>query len=196
MEKAATTMMYDQELEEVKGILEQGGTILFPTDTIWSLGCDATNSVAVKKLLSLKGNEASAFFTVLVDSSNMIKKYVGHLHPKIETLLAYHRRPLTVVYDAAKNLPDNVIAADGSVAIRIPQDEYCRYLIRSFGKPIVVTTANIDSGVLPESFEDIEEQLKKKADFISSRRRKEAFSDGLAVMVRLSPRAELVFLRE
>ncbi|MEM9848055.1 MAG: Sua5/YciO/YrdC/YwlC family protein, partial [Bacteroidota bacterium] len=157
---------------------------------------DATNAKAVAKLLELKEYPTDLSFILLVDSTDTIKKYVKHLHPKIETLLVYHQRPLTVVYDRAKNLPAEVVASDGSVAIRIPQDDYCIYLLRAFGKPIVTTTANESTNPLPDCFAEISEDIKKKADFISTRRRKETALNDPSVIVRLSPRTELVFLRE
>jgi L-threonylcarbamoyladenylate synthase len=135
-------------------------------------------------------------FILLVDSMDMLKQYVRHVHPKVETLIAYHERPLTVVYDQAKNLPANAIAEDGSVGIRIPRDEYCRYLIRSFGRPLVATSANISNEPFPNNFSGISEQLKKRVDFIATHRQQERQLNDPSVIVKLSRKGDLIFLRE
>jgi len=190
-------MMYDHDLEEAVAALERGGTILFPTDTIWGLGCDACNAAAIDKVYKVKERDKGNPFILLASSIAMIKEYVRQVHPKIETLMAYHHRPLTIVYDKAKNLPNNAIAADGSVAFRIPQDEYCRYLIQNFGKPVVATSANISKEPFPNNFSEISTVLKKRVDYISNYRQNETTKlNDPSVIVKLSGRGELVFLRE
>lgn len=196
MREAAISMMYDQDLEEAIAILGKGGTILFPTDTIWGIGCDACNAQAIQKVQELKNYDSSQTFILLVDSIEMLKNYVRQLHPKLETLMVHHVRPLTIVYDKAKNLPQSAIAADGSVAIRIPQDEYCRYLIRAFGKPIISTSANISREPAPNNFSEVSKVIKKNVDYISNHRQNELRLNDPSVIVTLSSRGELVFLRE
>lgn len=196
MREAAISMMYDQDLEEAIAILDKGGTILFPTDTIWGIGCDACNPEAIQKVQELKNRDTSKPFILLVDSIEMLKNYVRQLHPKLETLMVHHVRPLTVVYDKAKNLPQNAIAEDGSVAIRIPQDEYCCYLIRAFGKPILSTSANISRQPKPNNFSEVSKVVKKKVDYIANHRQNERSLNDPSVIVTLSSRGELIFLRE
>ncbi len=190
------SMMYDHELEKAIHTLQSGGTILFPTDTIWGVGCDACNAAAIQKVYDVKERDPDKPFILLVDSMDMLKQYVRHVHPKVETLIAYHERPLTVVYDQAKNLPANAIAEDGSVGIRIPRDEYCRYLIRSFGRPLVATSANISNEPFPNNFSGISEQLKKRVDFIATHRQQERQLNDPSVIVKLSRKGDLIFLRE
>jgi len=196
MREAAISIMHDQDLEEAIAILDQGGTILFPTDTIWGIGCDACNPDAIQKVYELKNRDTSKPFILLVDSIEMLKNYVKHLHPKLETLMVHHVRPLTVVHNKAKNLPKNAVAEDGSVAIRVPQDDFCRYLIRAFGKPIVATSANISNEPFPNNFSEVSKAVKKKVDYISNHRQNEGSLNDPSVIVKLSPREELVFLRE
>ncbi|MEM1324612.1 MAG: L-threonylcarbamoyladenylate synthase [Bacteroidota bacterium] len=196
MQEAAISMMYDHELEKAIHTLQSGGTILFPTDTIWGVGCDACNASAVEKVYEVKERDRSKPFILLVDSVDMLKQYVHHVHPKIETLIAYHERPMTVIYDRAKNLPANAISEDGSVGIRIPHDDYCRYLIRSFGKPLVATSANISNEPFPNNFTAVSERLKKRVDFIVSHRQQEQQLNDPSVIVKLSKKGDLEFLRE
>ncbi|MEM8523930.1 MAG: L-threonylcarbamoyladenylate synthase [Bacteroidota bacterium] len=196
MREAAISIMHDHDLEEALAALRQGGTILFPTDTNWKVGCDACNTEAIQKIYELKNQDFSQSFILLVDSIEMLKDYVKNLHPKLETLMVYHVRPLTIVYDRPKNLPSNAVASDGSVAIRIPQDEYCRYLIKSFGRPLVVTSARISKEPLPDNFSEISKTVKKKVDYIAKHRQEEHSLNDPSVIVRLSSRGELLFLRE
>ncbi|MEN0047164.1 MAG: L-threonylcarbamoyladenylate synthase [Bacteroidota bacterium] len=196
MREAAISMMYDQDLEEAIAILDKGGIILFPTDTIWGMGCDACNAKAIQKIQELKNYNDFNSFILLVDSIEMLKNYVKQLHPKLETLMVHHVRPLTVVYDKSKNLPQNAIAADGSVAIRIPQDDYCCYLIRAFGKPIFSTAANINQEPVPNNFEEVSKVVKRKVDYVVNHRQSERHLNDPSVIVTLSSRGELIFLRE
>ena len=137
------------QLTEIVETLSNGGTILYPTDTIWGLGCDATKVEAVEKIYELKNRPKEKGLVVLVDSHRMLLEYVGYVHPRIETLLSFHIRPLTVIYDKASGLATNALAPDGSVAIRIVQDTFCKEIIRLFGKPIVSTSANISRQSTP-----------------------------------------------
>ena len=121
-----TSMVDYYDLQKTIDTLESDGLILYPTDTNWSIGCDATSELAVTRVFRLKNRPYSQPMTILVDSMEMLKRYVDHVHPRIETLLSFHLRPLTIVYDAAVNLPSKLTAADGSIAVRIPQDEFCR----------------------------------------------------------------------
>lgn len=196
MNKAATFMMQDHELEQAVSTMQAGGTLLFPTDTIWGIGCDACNPEAVQKVYDLKQRDPSKPFVLLADSIEMVKAYVQHVHPRLETLLAHHVRPLTVVYDQAKGLAPNGISADGSVAIRIPLEPFCRSVVAAFGKPIVATSANISNEPFPTDYESISPAIKKGVDYILKARKKESKFDQPSAIVKLSRRGELIFLRE
>ena len=184
-----------KELDQVVHVLDQGGIILYPTDTIWGIGCDATNAQAVDKVFEVKERPKDKPFILLVDCLDMLKKYVRNIHPRLETLLVYHQRPLTVIYNEAKNLPENALAPDGSVGIRIVQDLYCQRMIRSLGKPVVATSANRSNDPFPLNFGEISFDIMQKVDFIVNHRREEECEHDPSVIVKLSEKSELIFLR-
>ena len=196
MNSAAIGVLFDYEIAEAATVLQRGGLILFPTDTIWGIGCDACNEAAVEKVYALKQRDRSKPFVLLVDSLEMLRMYVEHVHPRIETLLIHHTRPLTVVYDKGVNLAPNAIGKDGSAAIRIPVDEYCLSLIRKFGKPVVASSANISNEPFPGSFQEVSSKVKQGVDFISKHRQKEISDQEPSIIVKLSDREELIFLRD
>jgi len=176
--------------------LQQGGIILYPTDTIWSIGCDATNTQAIEKVYQIKQKDSARGFEILVNSLQMLRDYVVHLHPKLETLLVYHMRPLTVVFDKPRNLPANAIAPDGTVAIRVVQDEFCRSLITELGKPLLAAFATKHEGTFPVNFGAISSEIIEQVDYVVKFRQNEKMIHEPSVMVKLSRRDELVFLRE
>lgn len=177
-------------------VLKKGGTILFPTDTIWGIGCDATNQKAVDKIYSLKKREKSKPMIVLASDINMIKDYVTSIHPKLETLLEFHTRPLTVIYEHKHGLPNNVISKENTIGIRIPQDNFCQELISSYGYPIVATSANISNEPFPKKYSDIQETLIQQIDFTIPYRQKDEQFLPPSSIVRLSQNEELEFLRD
>ena len=138
-------MFGKDNLETITTTLENSGLILYPTDTIWGIGCDATNEDAVQRIFDLKKRPYDKPFVILVNSIEMLKNYVEHVHPRIETLLIHHIQPLTMIYDRAKNLPAISQHKSGSVAIRVVQDSFCKELIGQFGKPLIASSAKIDT---------------------------------------------------
>lgn len=191
-------MVHNYDLSDSVKTLSCGGLILYPTDTIWSLGCDATNPEAVEHINTLTQRDASKSLVLLVDSIEMLKQYVQSVHPRIETLLTYHRRPLTVLYSQAKNLPSNVTATDGSIAIRIPQESICKQLIRDFGRPLVAASANISSQKYPSHFGEISSEIICGVDYVVKYQQHYKESEQPAVMVKLADpiKGDLIFLRE
>jgi L-threonylcarbamoyladenylate synthase len=158
--------------ELIEGIL-QGETLLYPTDTIWGLGCDATNDQACQKLLEIKKRPIEKSFIVLMDSVQMLEKYVPEFHSICYDLIDLATSPLTIIYPSAKNLAPAVVANDGSIAIRIPQDKTCLELIRKLKKPLVSTSANISGEKSPEKYLDINIDIKKSVDNILIQRKDE-----------------------
>lgn len=189
-------MMHYYELDSAVKTLQQGGMMLLPTDTIWGIACDACDEKAIQRVRDLKKRDISKPFIILVDSVEMLKNYVRHVHPKVETLLTFHKRPLTVIYDKSKNLALNAIASDGSVGIRIPTDDYCLNLIRQLGRPIIATSANVSNEPFPTSFSTISYTILKGVDYVATHRRDEISKEQPSVVVKLSDKQELVFLRE
>jgi L-threonylcarbamoyladenylate synthase len=190
-------IMFDGEaLSYICALMEKGGTILYPTDTIWGIGCDATNAMAIEKIYQIKRRDTNKPFSLLASSIEMVKEYVEHLHPRIETLLLHHVRPLTVVYDKAKNLPVNLLPADGSIAIRIAQDDFCKNLINQFGKPIVATSANVNGEPFPPHFGAISSAIISGVDYVVKQGRKKSDPGEPSVVIRVDEEGEIVFLRE
>ncbi len=183
------------ELDQIVKTLHQGGTILYPTDTIWGLGCDGTNAMAIKKVFDLKNRPKSKPFILLVSGIDMLHKYVQKVHPRLETLLAYHQRPLTVIYENPQHLPSIAIGPDHTVAIRIVHDPFCNELITKFGKPIVATSANRNGEPFPKTFGEISFDIMQHVDYIANHRRDDTSAQDPSVIVRLSEKSELIFLR-
>lgn len=191
-------MTHEYNLDSVLETLDSGGLILFPTDTIWGIGCDATDPIAVEKVFALKNRPRHKPFILLVSSIEMLQNYVEHLHPRLETLLLYHTRPLTIIYDQAKNLPSNAYADGGSVGIRLVQDEFCKQLIEKFGKPLVGTSANISDEPFPSHFGEISSAVIQGVDFVVRHRQGEKNMGAPSVIARMTDpmKGELEFLRD
>src|SRR5688572_18774909 len=130
------------EIQNAVEVLRKGGTILYPTDTVWGIGCDATNEKAVEKIISIKERESSKSLIILVSDERMLNKYVKEIPAIALDLARQASDPLTIIYDEGINLATNVLADDGSIAIRIPHEEFCNKLIYRFGRPLVSTSAN------------------------------------------------------
>jgi L-threonylcarbamoyladenylate synthase len=192
-------MMGHSEKDQIADIvrtLALGGTILYPTDTIWGVGCDATNEDAVQKIYDLKQRNTGKGFVILVSDLQMLREYVRHVHPRIDTLLAYHTRPITVIYDKSKHLPNNVTAPDGSIAVRVANDPFCRELISSFGKPLVATSANVSDKGFPHHFGEISSEIIERVDYVVKYRQSDKSKHEPSVIVRMSEGEELDFVRE
>lgn len=157
-----------QEVEVKKAIrcLKSGGVILYPSDTIWGLGCDATNAKAVHRIFRIKKREAQKSLIVLVSSREMLMNCIYHFPEKAEELLANTQKPLTIIYERGKNLARNVPAEDGSIAIRMVTSGFCHDLIERYGKPVVSTSANISNQNSPASFLEIDKKIVKAVDYV------------------------------
>jgi L-threonylcarbamoyladenylate synthase len=146
--------------------LKAGKTILYPTDTIWGLGCDATNEAACQRILEIKDRPANKSFIVLADSFQMIEKYIPEFPSVCYDLVDLADRPLTIIYPNAKGLAPGVLAEDGSVGIRLTKDPICLALIRSIRKPLVSTSANISGEPFPTNFGQVDPLIKERVDVI------------------------------
>lgn len=156
-------MILDQTIIEA---LKTGKTILYPTDTIWGIGCDATNEEACQRILEIKQRPENKSFILLVDSFQMIEKYIPEFPAVCYDLVDLSDKPLTIIYPDAQGLAPSVLAQDGSVGIRLTKDPICLSLIRSIKKPIVSTSANISGQPFPTNFESIDSRIKTKVDAI------------------------------
>jgi L-threonylcarbamoyladenylate synthase len=188
-------MFEKDKIEDIISVLSKGGLILYPTDTIWGIGCNACDVNAINRIYKLKQRATSKNFVILVDSIEMLKKYVREVPPRIETLLSYHTRPLTMVFDDARNLPENLIASDNTIAVRIVQDAFCQDLIATYGFPLVATSANISGQPYPANFGEISSDIIKGVDYIVKIRRHEKNIGQPSVIAKIMEDGELEFLR-
>ncbi len=152
----------------VKGVevLRSGGIILYPTDTIWGLGCDATNPLAVKRIYEIKQREDTKSMLILMENPNLLNSYIIEVPEIAWDLIEVSDNPLTIIYPGAKNLAANLLAKDGSIGIRITSEPFTQQLIQRFRKPIVSTSANISGQKSPQNFADIADEIKKSVDYI------------------------------
>lgn len=164
---------FENDIHQAVIILQQGGIILYPTDTIWGIGCDATNSAAVKRIYQLKNREEKKSMIILLPNENEIEKFVSDPSKKIIDFLSVQKKPTTAIFDHAINLPQNLVNPDGSIAIRIVRDDFCQVLLHRLGKPLVSTSANISGNGSPKNFSDIGPAIKKGVDYIVFHRRQE-----------------------
>lgn len=146
--------------------LQNGKSLLYPTDTVWGLGCDATNAVAVQKIYTIKQRPDNKALIVLVPDIKMLEQYVADIPEQALQEINTCTQPLTIIYKKAKNLAHNLIAEDGSIAIRIPKHTFCQNLLQQFGKPIVSTSANISGKASPITFFEISMEIKNNVDGI------------------------------
>lgn len=157
--------MRDELIKTVE-VLKSGGTILYPTDTIWGIGCDATNHRAVQKVYRIKQRKFDKSMIILLDQEEKLTQYIKKVPDTAYDLLNSITTPLTIIYPNAKNLAKNVIAKDKTVAIRIVKNEFCKKVINLFNKPIVSTSANISDEPIPLTFEEISPAIKDNVDYI------------------------------
>lgn len=164
-------MEFENDILKSLEVLKKGGLILYPTDTIWGIGCDATNRDAIKKIFELKRRPDEKSMIILVADERDILRHVAQPDLSVFDYLKTIKKPTTVIYDGAIGLADTLISHDGSIAIRICKDEFCRHLIKRFRKPIVSTSANISGEHSPKNFPEISEEIKCKVDYIVEYRR-------------------------
>lgn len=154
------------DIEQCLTVLKEGGIILYPTDTVWGIGCDATNEIAIEKIIELKKRSANKSFVVLVASEKEILKHVVVPDLAVFDYLQKRNKPTSVIYENVIGFSENILAADGSAAIRICKDEFCKHLIKRFKKPIVSTSANFSGESTPQMFSEIKEAIKNGADYV------------------------------
>ncbi len=164
--KFATKISMQKEIQKALKILKEGGLILYPTDTVWGIGCDASNKESVKKIYTLKQREDSKALICLVADDRMLKRYVKQIPPAAQNIIDITNKPTTIIYDQAQNLAPNLIAKDGTIAIRIPNDDFCYWLSRKFNGAIVSTSANISEQPTPKSFKEIAPEVLKGVDYV------------------------------
>ena len=155
-----------EEISKAYEVLKEGGIILYPTDTVWGIGCDATNAEAVEKVFQLKERKDNKALICLVSDDRMLSKYIKEIPKVAYDIFDVSEDPITIIYDDAQNLAENLMAEDKSIGIRIPHDDFCFQLIRRFGKPVVSTSANVSGKPTPKSFKEIAPHILKGVDYV------------------------------
>ncbi|QMU64709.1 MAG: threonylcarbamoyl-AMP synthase [Flavobacteriaceae bacterium] len=178
-------MSIEQEIKQSLYQLKNEGIILYPTDTVWGLGCDATHSEAVRKLYALKKRNESKSLVVLVDSLEMLQEYVATIPETALTIINVNEKPTTIIYNNPIGFPKNVVNSGHTVAIRIPDHLFCKKLIRTFGKPIVSTSANISGFPTPKSFSEITASVLEGVDYIVNLER-EKIADKSSTIIKIN----------
>ena len=186
---------YEPDIINALKMLRSGGIILYPTDTIWGIGCDATNANSVQKIYHLKKREEKKSLIILVDDTKMINRYVLKPPEKILSFISSAARPTTAIFSNAVNLPSQLVNEDGTIAIRIVKDDFCRELIQQLQKPLVSTSANISGEKFPQNFNDVSEDIKEGVDYIVQHRQNDFSKHAPSSIIKINEKNEIEFIR-
>jgi L-threonylcarbamoyladenylate synthase len=186
---------FHDDLQKALDVLRSGGCILYPTDTIWGLGCDATDPKAVENIYRIKQRVESKSLIVLVSSFEQVRNYVDRVPEVAWDLLKCIENPVTVIYSNAKNLAPNVVAEDGTIGIRIVKEEFCIELLRHLGKPIVSTSANISGEPAPVTFSHITKEIIDNVDYVVKYKQQIFTQSKPSTIIRLLETGEYIILR-
>jgi L-threonylcarbamoyladenylate synthase len=188
--------MLKNEVNKAFEVLKNGGLILYPTDTIWGIGCDATNAEAVDKVYKLKGRAEEKSLIVLLDTENKLQSYIKEVPEIAYDLIEYAENPLTIIYSGAKNLAPNTIAKDGSIGIRIVKHDFCQQLLQRFRKPVISTSANMSGNPSPSTFDDIEDIILKGVDYVVNWEQDNKKEHKPSTIMKLEPGGLFSFIRK
>lgn len=188
-------MDFNDDIERCLSVLQDGGLILYPTDTVWGIGCDATNETAVAKIYKLKQRPDEKSMIVLLADEKSIIKYITQPDLAVFDYLKQTTKPTTVIYEGATGLAENLINKDGSIAIRIVDDLFCKHLIKRFKKPIVSTSANISGQPAPAIFINIDDAIKNGVDYIVQHRRDDNAISAPSSIVKWNADGSLTIIR-
>lgn len=187
--------MIEVEIKKSLEILQSGGLILYPTDTIWGIGCDATNPEAVQKVFNIKKRDDSKSMLVLLNNCNRLSSYVDEIPEVAYVIIELANKPTTIIYSKAKNLAENLIADDGSIGIRITQEAFTSKLIDRFKKPIVSTSANISGEKSPSSFSEISQKIIERVDYVVQYKQ-DVICNKASSIIKLSSDNQVKIIRE
>jgi L-threonylcarbamoyladenylate synthase len=185
-----------EEVKRACEVMNKGGVILYPTDTVWGIGCDATNPEAVRKVYDIKRRADSKAMLVLVDSSVKVDFYVSDVPDVAWDLIELATRPLTIIYDGARNLAPNLLSADGSVGIRVTTEPFSHRLCQQFRKAIVSTSANISGAPGARFYDEISEEIKSAVDYIVDYRRDDVTPSQPSSIIKLGKGGTVKVIRE
>ena len=187
---------YSEDLKKAVDVLVKGGVILYPTDTIWGLGCDATRQDAVERIYSIKQRDDSKSLIVLVNGFGMLERYVRNIPEIAYQLAEVADKPLTIIYPNGRNLAPGVFGGDGSVGIRICFDGFCNELITRFRKPVVSTSANISDAPAPGIFCEIDEEIVASADYVVSYRQSDTTRNRPSSIIKVEDNGVIKIIRK
>ncbi len=164
---------FREEVNQCLTVLKRGGLILYPTDTVWGIGCDATNSEAVEKVYQLKQRPDTKALICLVGDIAMLERTVAKVPDAAYDIINFSTKPTTIIYDAPKGIAENLAGSDNTLGIRVARDAFCRQVLKSFRRPLVSTSANLAGQPTPGSFSEIDGEILKGVDYIVPLRRQE-----------------------
>jgi len=188
-------MVYQNEIQDICKLLREDKVIICPTDTIWGLSCSVLSESATKKIYKIKNRALGKPFILLVSDLEMLLRYVKDIHPRIETLLTHHKKPLTIIHKNPRFIPDYALADDGSIGIRIVQDEFCQKIIKKLNAPLVSTSANYSGSIAPGNYAEIDKALKEEVDYICEYKRNEEKLNTPSVIITYDEEGQIEILR-
>jgi L-threonylcarbamoyladenylate synthase len=186
---------FENDIKNCIHVLENGGTILYPTDTVWGLGCDALNEAAIEQIFTIKNRPKEKSLIILLAEAKEVLRYVAAPHPDIIDIIEQFERPTTVIYEHALEFPQNAIHENGSIAIRVTTDPFCKALIKRFRKPIVSTSANLSGAPTAAIFKEVDETIKKRVDYIVQYRQQDERIAQPSRLIKLSDDGTMEILR-
>lgn len=188
--------MLQDEIKNAVEVLRKGGVILYPTDTVWGIGCDATNAEAVKRVYEIKKRADSKALICLVDSESRLCRYVRNVADVTWDMIELSTKPLTVIFDNATGLAKNLLAEDGSVGIRVTREEFSKELCYRFQKPIVSTSANISGEPTAMTFDEIDDEIKNAVDYVVRYNQRCKEKHMPSSIIKISASGEFTIIRE
>lgn len=184
-----------EEIEKALEVLKRGGIILYPTDTVWGIGCDATRPQAIERIYQLKKRAESKSMICLVHSVNMLEQFVEVVPKAADDIMKFANNPTTIIYDDPIRISENLIAEDNSLAFRVVKDEFCEKLIRKLHRPLVSTSANLSGEETPNSFKEIAPQILEGVDYVVNLHR-EKISQKPSTIIKLTRDGKVSVIRE
>ena len=185
----------NEDIKKALEVLKQGGIILYPTDTIWGIGCDATNEEAVEKIYAIKQRDKNQSMLILLDNPGKLQAYIQDVPDIAWDLFDLADKPLTIIFNNAKNLAPNLINSDGTIGIRVTIEDFSRQLCMRFRKPIVSTSANITGQPAPQKFNEIDPEIINLVDYVVEYRQDELYKQTPSSIIKLGSGGEINIIR-
>lgn len=188
-------MNFEEDIQNCVEVIRAGGTILYPTDTVWGLGCDAMNETAIEKIFEIKNRPREKSLIVLLADARSVIQYVAAPHPDIIDIIEHFECPTTVIYESALGFPLNAVHPDGSIAIRVTADPFCKALIKRLQTPLVSTSANTSGASTPATFSQVSDEIKQGVDYVVKYRQEDDTTRPPSRLVRIKDDGSLEIIR-